>query len=513
MKRDGVGTGAVIAWLMLLAAGLGAAYVCAGRIGSWVGCWRWEIADGREGPNIYALWRVLHGYPLYDFPNREPYTLTLYNFGFYYFYAAILRVLGIDGEGLLAWPRAISAAGGVFGACLFGQLARRLSPPKGMLEWSALVSVCFVVWFGTQFFSWWPFDVRPDIWSLAIALAGLGLVLRGLERDSLRPFVAASGVFWVAWAFKQSTVWIFAGSLVASVVLTRKVKSAMALAAPFAVLAAAALLAGGPAYRVSLLVAPALSAWEAAGMLEVLSRSVLQNTWPFGFGLVALALGLWERRNSSAEPLPRSERALLIVAVVAFAFGGISTGRIGANKNYLFEAYVVFALASWVALARSARLERNGTLRRAAAAVLLVPWVLLPLAQLHWPGRFGRTVLCTDDDTRQLARLSALVARLPKPLYADHDVFSQPWQSTENRYPAFVMDGTWADVARRARFLAPDFLDELFRKGNFAAGMFYEGDPQIARLSARGAACRVLEERPFLLTRVVCELGTARAAE
>ena len=129
---------------------------------------------------------------------------------------------------------------------------------------------------------------------------------------------------------------------------------------------------------------------------------------------------------------------------------------------------------------------------------------------VHWPGRFGR---CTDDDTRQLARLSALVARLPKPLYADHDVFSQPWQSTENRYPAFVMDGTWADVARRARFLAPDFLDELFRKGNFAAGMFYEGDPQIARLSARGAACRVLEERPFLLTRVVCELGTARAAE
>jgi hypothetical protein len=501
--------GALLAWILLLAAALGALYVCFERVTSMFGCWRWEIADGREGPNIYALWRVLHGHPLYDLPNHPPYTLTLYNFGFYHFYAGVMRLLGADDEALLAWPRVLTASGGVLGAVLFGRLAHRLAPAEGALERSALASLCFVVWFGTQFFSWWPFDIRPDIWSLTLALAGLALVLRALELGSVRLLIAASGVFWLAWSFKQSTVWTLAGSLVAVLVLTRKVKNVVALAAPFAVLAAAALLAGGQAYRVSLLVAPALSAWHAPVMLEVLSRSLLQNAWPFGFCVVALAGWAWERRQSQARALPDNQRALLIVGAVAFVLGGISTGRVGANKNYLFEAYLAFALASWVALERAVRRGADGRFQRAAAVVLLVPWVLLPLAQIRWPGRFGRTTLCTAEDSRQLASLADLVSSLPKPLYADHDVFSQPWQATGNRYPAFVMDGTWADVAQHAGFLRTDYLDRLFREGRFASGMFYEGDPEVARLASRGAACRVIEQRPFLLTRVVCGVPKA----
>jgi len=167
---------ALASWVLLLAAAGGSLYVCVGRITSMFGCWRWEITDGREGPNIYALWRVLHGYPLYDSPNRPPYTLTLYNFGFYRFYAALMRLLGANDESLLVWPRVVTAAGGVLGAVSFGRLAQRLAPAEGILERLALAGLCFTLWFGTQFFSWWPFDVRPDIWSLLLALGGLALV-------------------------------------------------------------------------------------------------------------------------------------------------------------------------------------------------------------------------------------------------------------------------------------------------------------------------------------------------
>jgi hypothetical protein len=453
---------------------------------------------------------VLHGHPLYDLPNRPPYTLTLYNFGFYRFYASVMRLLGADDEGLLLWPRVLTAAGGTLGAVTFDRLARRLAPPVGALERCALGGLCFILWFGTQFFSWWPFDVRPDIWSLTLALGGLALVLRALERDSRRLLLAASLVFWLAWTFKQSTVWTFAGSLVAVTVFGRRAAKVLPLAVPFCVLAAGALVSGGHAYRVSLLVAPALSAWHASVMFEVLSRSLLQNLWPFGFGVFAYLVWAWKRKQPDAEPLERSQAVLLIVGAVALVFGGISTGRVGANKNYLFEAYIALALASWVALVRSAR-RPEGALSRVVSSLLLVPWVALPLLQVVKPGRFGRTTLCTAEDTRRLENLAEVVAKLPKPLYADHDVFSQPWQATGNRYPAFVMDSTWADVAVRAHFLDRDYLDRLFRTGGFASGLFYESDPEVAQLVKRGALCRPLEQPPFELPRIVCELRGAVA--
>jgi hypothetical protein len=503
----------VLAWLLILVAAAGAAYVCWGRVTSMFGCWRWEITDGREGPNIYALWRLLHGHALYEWPNRPPYSLTLYNFGFYHAYAGVMRVLGVDGEGLLAAPRVLTVLGAVVGAIWLGRLASRLARPGGAFEWAALASMCFVVWLGTQFFSWWPFDIRPDMWALTFALMGLGLVLDALERDSRRPLAAASLVFWLAWSFKQSCVWTFAGSVVAVAILTRKVQRVALLMGPFAVLAAVALLVGGPAYRVSLLVAPALGGWHLPIMLEVLWRTVFQNPWTFGFPVVALATTMWARRHGQGEPLAVAERAVLIVAVVAVCLGALAFGRIGSNKNHVFEGYVAGALASWIALARASREQRFGPFLRGAAVALLIPWALMPLIQIARPGRYGRTTLCSEEDNRELARLARVVAALPKPLYADHDVFSQPWQATNDRYPSLVLDGTWYDVAEHVGFVPSNFLDQMFIQGRFASGLFYEGDPQIARIAARGAECHPLAERPFGLPRVACRLHAGPSAE
>src|SRR3954462_11344141 len=103
-------------WALFVSSGVGALAVFYLRASSVLRCWHWEITDGREGPGIYALWRVLHGYPLYEWPHRPPYSLTLYNFGFYYFYAGVMRLLGVNDEGLLLAPRALTLLAAGLGA-------------------------------------------------------------------------------------------------------------------------------------------------------------------------------------------------------------------------------------------------------------------------------------------------------------------------------------------------------------------------------------------------------------
>src|SRR5687768_13694762 len=45
---------------------------------------------GEEAPGIYAVWKAQHGHPVYEWPDRENYSISLYNYLFYWLYAAVL---------------------------------------------------------------------------------------------------------------------------------------------------------------------------------------------------------------------------------------------------------------------------------------------------------------------------------------------------------------------------------------------------------------------------------------
>lgn len=496
-------------WALLVTSALGALVVFYLRASSLLRCWHWEITDGREGPGIYALWRVLHGYPLYEWPHRPPYSLTLYNFGFYYFYAGVMRVLGVNDEGLLLAPRALTLLAAGLGAALFARLAWLYAPARGPGAKVALGAFSFCVWFGTQFLSWWPFDIRPDLWALLIGLAGVGLVLRGLARESLWTFVAASLVFWCAWAVKQSAILSFLGSLSAVFVLKRSFRQLSALAVPFAVLTALSLLLGGERYRFSILVAPAISRYRFSIWLEVLSRALPQNAWLFGFAPCVFLLDARRGFAAAWRRRPEAEQALLVIGAVAVGLGIAGLGREGANKNYLFDGYVTSALAGWLTLVRLLETEAAPREALLLGATLLTPWALFPFAQLAWPGRLGRIELCTAAGVPELARAANAVSRLPRPLYADHDVFSQPWRSTDNHYPAVVLDGTWSGIAVREGLAPHDFLDAWLAERHFATALVPAGVPQIETFRARGAACSDLPDLVSGIKFVVCRLPYA----
>jgi hypothetical protein len=495
-------------WALFTIAGLGSLVVLWMRFSSLLRCWHWEIAEGREGPGIYAIWRVLHHYPLYEWPNRPPYSLTLYNFGFYHFYAAIMRVIGASDEGLLLGPRLLTLSGSLLGAALFARLAWSLAPVRDLAGKIALGALCVGVWFGTQLLAWWAFSIRPDVWGLLLGFAGVALVLRALESDSPVTSLLASFVFFVAWSLKQSAIMSFFGSLVAVFVLRRRIRHLAALAGPFAILVALCLLFGGERYRISILVAPAISRFRWGLFQEVLSRALPQNVWAFGFAPLAFLIearkgfvAAWRRR-------PLAEQALLLIGVSAVALGLTGLGREGANKNYLFDGYAVSALASWVTLVRLLGAEPvpRGTLL--FGAILLVPWAAFPVAQLAGGGRLGRVEFCGAPEP-VLAELEQTIDHLPKPLFTDNDVFAQPWHSTNDRYPAVVLDGTWADIAVREGFVPHGFLDAWLAERHYASAVVPDGIPLVEAWRARGVSCSEFPEMVHGSKLAICRLPYA----
>src|SRR5206468_6600055 len=61
------------------------------------------ITTGAESLPIYSIWEVQNRIPLYQWPFKDFYQLTLYNFGFYYTYAFTLNLLHAHGPEILLY--------------------------------------------------------------------------------------------------------------------------------------------------------------------------------------------------------------------------------------------------------------------------------------------------------------------------------------------------------------------------------------------------------------------------
>jgi len=491
----------VAAWLLMVAA-LGALLVLYVRVSSWTSCWRWSIAEGRESPCIYALWRLLHGHELYEWPTRPPYSISFYNFGFYQAYVSVLRVFGVDGERLLFVPRFLTLFGAAVGALAFVRVGAGLAPPRDRTGWLTLGALGFVVWCGTQFASWWVLSVRPDVWAVVFALGGLGLALRR-EGRGLGTLAAASLLFFLAWSFKQSCILTFVG-LMLGLAVGRRFRDAFVLGAPFAILVATALVIGGDVYRFNVVTAPAASRFKLTLLLGVLERTLPQNLWILGFFPLAFWFTGEGARLARFRSLSLANRQVIGAALVAIAFGIVAFGREGSNKNQLFEGYVLAALASWSAWARSR--ESMSPRISLLGAALALPLAVFPLLQLAGVRGSGRLVFCADSDARELERMAAAVAALPKPLFSDEEVWALPWNSSDSRYPAMVIDSTWYGVAEREHLVPPGFVANLLASGRFKSALLPVLHPVLGVLRAQGVPCAELGPKPFGLRFVGCVL-------
>src|SRR5713101_1331305 len=64
--------------------------------------------NGWESLMAYSIWKIQNHLPLYEWPQREPFALTLYNYLFYELYAYLLKYLGVSGPRILVAGRMLT---------------------------------------------------------------------------------------------------------------------------------------------------------------------------------------------------------------------------------------------------------------------------------------------------------------------------------------------------------------------------------------------------------------------
>ena len=466
-----------------------AANLAALAVRAWFVVWSGPFAatTGFEEFCLYNVWKVLHDLPLYEWPQREPFLLTSYNAGFYHVYAAWARLWGADGAGLVVCTRGLTLLWTVAAMALQAHLLRWVVPECGRAwRWG----LAFLVWFGTSFSAWSPLTARPDVAAVALALAGLAFALRAQDTGRARWWWLASLAFVGAWSFKQSVVWIFAGSIVQAGVARCGWKNFLRLTAPFAGLAAAVLAVGDAAYRYNLFVVPGVYRWMPLQSVELLAKTISANPFFWAFGAVAFVTtwrtGVHPTAGAAEARATARLRALAIVATPPLLMGVGQLALHGSSTNNLLEGFALLGLLAGAAWSRVWH-DESAARARVIGAVLLASMAVLPAAQLGQAAcgvpetklgdvSIGNLTKLTAEQLSQRRQFAAWLATQPKPLWIRDAMLQLPWFANDNRYPAFPYDYEFEADASRRGVLAGDGFSELFRARRFATVLLWPDD-------------------------------------
>jgi hypothetical protein len=410
--------------------------------------------SGGEPVSIYNVLKLQRGLVLYEDPRVPPYyPTTLYNVGFYHFYAAAAWPFRHEMATLVPALRLVTLGlAGLGLAALVGFSTRvwnRRSPGSRPGLVGLAMGLAAVATFFGPLAGWWVLTARPDIGAAAFAGFGLLLVL-GLGTDRPRLAAVLAGVcLAAAWSFKQSSVLIAAGLVLAALARRRYVPAGLLLL-PLALAAATCLLTLGPNYRANIIWATSLSAFSSQNLARMAIQVILKGGLPLLASAACVAL---LHRAAWIRP---EERSTLIACWITTLAGGLATCcRTGSEANYFFELWVVVSLLVMIGvklLMDSATLGGGLTPPRRAWLLILAlasaGWAGLDVVRLAGAGdgRLGRVRLALAADqiseierARELAReaaggvycqpaLSGLAwdPPLPAPIFDDYAYFHRP---------------------------------------------------------------------------------------
>ncbi len=441
---------------------------------------------------LYNIWKAAHGFPVYEWPQRDQYMMSFYNVGFYYTYAGWAKLWHASGPELVAATRLLSPIFAVFGMWIQVRLLRRLLPQRDRGTEAWIWRLSFLVWFGTAFNAWTTLSARPDVPAVACALAGFALALHAQESGRSWHWIASSLVFSAAWSFKQSAVWILVGTVLHLLIARAGWRALLALCGPFVVLAAACFALGSAEYRYNLTQVPRILAWLPAQSAPLFAQALVLNFFFFAF---ALKGWLQLARGWSAQP--QSWRAMAVASVPPLVMGFAQLALRGSSTNNMLEGFVMVSLLGSACWLRAETSEANMNHLRwiALGACSLAAMAPLPAVQLANAARgityvrvqnvsIGNVIKLNRDQLARRERFAEWLKTLPKPLWTRDAMFEMPWFATDDQYPAFVLNFQFEDDAKEKHVMVGEGFAEWILKRHFACLLLPESD------SLAGAAQR-----------------------
>ena len=408
-----------------------------------VSVWRYGVlfcSTAVESPMIDSVWRCMHHRPVYQWPFAFPFSLSMYNYLFYYGYAFVLRLMGLWDAAIMTWGRQFTLFFALAGGLAQWRLVRSFLKLRGATSALSL-ALSLGLWLSTSLVKYWALSIRPDMAAAALVMIALWVVVR----QPRFCFTYAGLLFYLAWAFKQSVVLAFAG-LCLWLLLNKRWRNLAVLVTVFAALVSVTLLAGTPEYRFSILVAPQMVKGFAIGLPWILHA--------LGTGVTAIFLNLyWAAApfvllRASCGNRDAGERVRMLATVFAFALivGVAGMGKVGGTSNYLFEAF-----AAGSTLLQIAVFTMPGRL----VTSLVLFGCIQPATQIvgtaigfHHAGKRDMAPIATAAEYADAVALRNRLAPMKRPIFTTDGAFELPWLSTSNGAPALVIDPNFQDAAR-----------------------------------------------------------------
>jgi hypothetical protein len=451
----------------------------------------WLGLPNAEGANLYALWRLRTGHPLYEPLTQPPFSFTPYNFFFYYAYAAAMDLFRVPGPAMTFAARIVTIGCAAIGCGIHTMTAVRVSRSlDGSADRASILLVGFIAWVGCGIVGWSALSIRPDMLAATCTIGGIGAALAAVRttHSEQKHSLIAGLLFGLAWSAKHSYVMSLAG-VAAYFLWRRRIRAFAGVTLPAALIVVCALSFGSSAYRFAILEAQALNSiriheaqfWLRAGLLTNLLM------WAVPVWSVATGAGIRRGDRTIAEPFA----LLAAVALCVGAWTLVSIGKLGASEHYLIEPNVIGALWTSVVLSRlrvDERAARAGYRIALVSSAVMLVFVIAVLAHLDvlraTIGLRARGDRLTAGVPGELARRQQIADRmnaLPPPIFFDDDeeTLSQPWFSNRSRYPAAVIEHVVFDAAEKKGLLGPG-LPGLFEQRYFGT-VFVSPQSELAR--------------------------------
>lgn len=444
---------------------------------------------GGENQVMYGIWKVQEGHPLYAWPYKDFFQLTLYNFASYHLYAKILLLFHVHGPQIMLYGRYLTVLFAACGAFIQTRLLCFLAAGSmSRAVKAAILVISFYTWFNSFFPGYYPISIRPDMVAVAVSLLGLYCLVRYTAGGRMGWVIAAGALWACAWCIKQADVAFIFGAWV-YLVLCRKWRETMILTAVFWAPVGLVLLAGSPEYRWNILKAPTVNALSLKdGLREFLKGAALSSfSWTFA---VFLPLYLSRMPRTGSESMlktlgkrmcpgdPLAPIGLLASVVICGCVPSfIALCKKGSSLNQMLELFVAATTLSFILALRVAAILPGATARRLRLVVffLLLSMCAFPLCQLAMH-RIGPIVRATDADMARDEKFSLFLESLKKPIFIDDEIYSLPWYSTGNQYPAILLDHVFYDDAVN-RGVISGGVRQLIQKHWFAALYLPPGSP------------------------------------
>jgi hypothetical protein len=400
-----------------------------------------HMTTGGESVHLLNILKVQRGMPLYQRPTEPPfYPTTLYNAGFYNYYAWATSAASDDVASLARAARAFTLGLACLGLAamlaygLVSLLRREAGTATRWVGTAMAFGAVAVVLGGLP--GWWVLSIRPDIGGAACGAAALALVLgMGTRREATTG--AAAGLWLAAaWSFKQSFVLIL-GGLILSALIQRRWRFLASLVAPVAATVAAFALLLGPEYRYNTVFATSLAGFDFKNLVVIGAHFAVKGIFPLAVSILALVV------SPRISWLRRDERLTLAACWATTLFGGwAACYRNGSAMNYFFEfsavaGFLAMILARRVVEAVEAR-ERWAIPAVGAVAVAAVACTLQDVGRLAAPGRFDLVQQrFAPVHAAEMERARALVEAADGPVYCQPALSGLAWKLP---FPVYTFD-------------------------------------------------------------------------